>query len=85
MSTTLGSGMWERFDIHDGEVWFERRNLGCHIEDGPESHGSMRIVNVPGACGCWKPGKDGGRLPVGEKVRRKVVSPLRCLTVRDMT
>lgn len=28
---------------------------------------------------------EGGHLSYGEKVRRKVVSPLRCLTVRDMT
>lgn len=55
----------------------------------------MRIEKVPGGdCGgwcCWCPkddcdGKvlDVGSFKRGEKVRRKVESPLRCLTVRDM-
>lgn len=59
----------------------DRRNLGCHINDGPESHGSTRIENCPG--GCWKYG-DGGSFWRDEKVRRKVVSPFRCLRLSDM-
>ena len=59
----------------------EERNFGCHIVLGPLSHGSMRIVNVPESC--WWYG-DGGSWSLGAKVRRKVVSPFRCLMFRDM-
>ena len=34
--------------MQDGAVCFERRNLGCHIVVGPESHGSMSMEKVPG-------------------------------------
>lgn len=67
------------------------------MHEGPESHGSMRMEKVPGGgCGggwCWPlwwnvdcdgevvAGED---LDGGEKVKRKVESPLRCFTVRDM-
>ena len=70
--------------MQDGLVCFESRNLGCHIVDGPESHGSIRMVKLPG--GCWyELSIMGGRgVSIGEKVRRKVVSPLRCLTANDM-
>ena len=37
--------------MQDGVVCFERRNFGCHIVVGPESHGSTRMEKVPG--GCW--------------------------------
>jgi len=53
--------------------------------EGPDIHGSTRMEKVPGGCRCCMLGGEGGRLSFGEKVRRKVVSPLRCLTVRDMT
>lgn len=70
--------------MQDGVVCFERRNLGCHIVVGPESHGSTSMEKVPGRGWYCGPGGIGGELSVGEKVRRKVVSPLRCLTVKDM-
>lgn len=65
------------------------------MHEGPESHGSMRMEKVPGGdCGgwcCWCRNADcdgevldGGGFERGEKVKRKVESPLRCLTVRDM-
>lgn len=68
------------------------------MHEGPESHGSIRMEKVPGGgCGgggcCWPSWRntdcDGefvadDDLDRGEKVRRKVESPLRCLTVRDM-
>lgn len=69
------------------------------MHEGPESHGSMRIEKVPGGgcgggcCCCWPRWRNadcdgevvgGGDLDRGEKVKRKVESPLRCLTVRDM-
>ena len=84
MMTRLGSGICERWGIHDGAVCFDRRNMGCHIVVEPESHGSKRMEKEPG--GCWYGGPGGvfGEVSVGEKVRRKVVSPLRCLTVKDM-
>lgn len=81
-NTTLGLGSSERFEIHDGTVCFDSRNLGCHMVEGPESHGSMSTAKVPGSL----PYRfDGTRCSVGEKVRRKVVSPFRCLILRDMT
>ena len=84
MSTTFGSGISERCLIDDWTVCLERRNLGCHMVLGPESHGSTSIVKVPGGAWYRGPGGVGGHLSRGEKVRRKVVSPLRCLTVKDM-
>ena len=68
--------------MHDSTVCFERSHLGCHMELGPYSQGSMRIVKVPEDC--RPPGED-SRSSFGRKVSRKVVSPLRCLTMRDMT
>ena len=43
------------------------------------------MEKVPGGR-CWYCAVGGGygELSLGEKVRRKVVSPLRCLTVKDM-
>ena len=84
MRTTFGSGICERWGMHDGAVCFERRNLGCHMVVGTESHGSTSMEKVPGGCWYCGLGGVGGELSLGEKVRRKVVSPLRCLTVNDM-
>lgn len=67
------------------------------MHEEPESHGSMRMEKVPGG-GCgggwswpwWRIADcDGEVVDVeafnrGEKVKRKVESPFRCLTVRDM-
>ena len=50
--------------------------------EAPESHGSTSTEKVPGGCAYEL---DRGRCSMGEKVKRKVVSPLRCLTLRDMT
>lgn len=67
------------------------------MHEEPESHGSMRIEKVPGGgCGggwCWPWWRNadcdgevvaGEDLDRGEKVKRKVESPLICLTVRDI-
>lgn len=70
--------------MQDGLVCFERRNLGCQIVVGPESQGSTSIEKLPGRCWYCGPGGVYGEVSLGEKVRRKVVSPLRCLTVKDM-
>lgn len=78
MSTILGSGICDRLLIQDGVVCLERRNLGCHMDEEPESHGSIKTVKDGDS---WYEASWWG----GEKVRRKVVSALRCLTVRDMT
>lgn len=51
------------------------------MDEGPESHGSTRIEKVPDNR-AYRLGSGGRSL--GKKVRRKVVSPLRCLTVTDM-
>lgn len=84
MRTTFGSGICERWGIQGGVVCFERRNLGCKIFVGPESQGSTSTEKVPGGCWYCGPGGVCGEVSLGEKVRRKVVSPLRCLTVKDM-
>ena len=69
--------------MHDGTTCFESSHLGCHIIEGPESHGSTRIENVPGA---WnRPGGESNSLSGGEKVMRKVVSALICLIPTDIT
>ncbi len=80
-STTLGSGISERLEIHEGTVCFDRRNFGCHMDEGPESHGSTRTEKVPGG---WPYRFRDGRCSAGEKVKRKVVSPFSCLILRDM-
>lgn len=49
---------------------------------GPESHGSIRMEKVGDDC---EQGREYLSLGKGEKVKRKVVSALRCLTVTDMT
>ncbi len=46
---------------------------------GPESHGSTRIEKTPAL------EADDGDWRRGAKVKRKEESPLRCLTVSDMT
>ena len=70
--------------MQDGLVCFERRNLGCQIVVGPESQGSTSMEKVPGRCWYCRVGGVYGELSLGEKMRRKVVSPFRCLTVKDM-
>lgn len=67
--------------MHEGTVCLDNRNLGCHMVEGPESHGSMRTEKVPGG---WPYRFEGSRCSAGEKVKRKVVSPFRCLILRDM-
>ena len=67
--------------MHEGMVCLESANLGCQILEGPESHGSRRIEKVPGVL--WASADNGHGL-TGEKVRRKVESPFRCLIVRDI-
>ena len=69
--------------MHDGTVCLDSMNIGCSMEEVPESHGSTRTEKTPGEFST--PGGVCGRWSEGEKVKRKVVSPLRCLTVRDMT
>ena len=81
MRIIFGGGSSERWVIQAGTVCFVTANLGCHTVEGPESHGSTSILNVPTEGG--GPGK-GRSLSRGEKVRRKVLSPLMCLTVKDM-
>ena len=63
--------------MQDGMVCFDSENLGCQICEGPESQGSRRMVKVPGNLD--SPGRvcEGS---AGEKVKRKVLSPLRCST-----
>lgn len=53
--------------------------------EGPDIHGSMRIEKLPGGRSSWKLDGEETSLSFAEKVRRKVVSPLRCFTVKDMT
>jgi hypothetical protein len=48
--------------------------------DGPVSHGSIRTENAP----LVEKRSDEGAAASGEKMRRKVESALRCLTVTDM-
>ena len=84
MRTTFGSGICDKCGMQDGVVCFDRRNLGCHIVVGPESHGSTSMEKVPGRCWYWGVGGVYGELSLGVKVRRKVVSPFKCLTVKDM-
>ena len=81
MRTTFGSGSSDRCCTQDGFVCLEKRNFGCHIVLGPESHGSTRMEKVAD-----DGGGDSKDLPLGrgEKVKRKEVSALRCLTVTDI-
>jgi hypothetical protein len=74
-----GSGSSCKEDTQDGVLRMEIENLECHIFDGPESQGSMRIVKF---FGC-RPGEGGSRW-MGANVRRKEESPFRCLTVKDI-
>lgn len=62
-------------------VCFDNENFACQIFEGPEIHGSRRMVKVPGTLA--SPSTDFG-VPEGEKVRRKVLSPLRWSTFSDM-
>ena len=68
--------------MEEGVVCRERRNLGCHMVEGPVIHGSIRIENVPGGCWCSVLVGVGVGVGVGpsfgEKVSRNVVSPFRC-------
>lgn len=50
--------------------------------EGPEIHGSRRIVKEL-SCRPRPPG-DGGKGEMGEKVRRNDASLFRCLTVKDI-
>ncbi len=54
-------------------------NLEWKILDGPESHGSRRMVKVTG--GSLAVGRS---KRVGWNVRRKEVSEFRCFTVNDI-
>lgn len=74
MMTRSGSGSSASEEIQDGILCSETENLGCHILDEPESHGSKRMVKEPEeGVGC-----------AGLKDRRKEASELRCLTVKDI-
>lgn len=67
--------------MDDGMVCFDNENLACQTFEGPEIQGSRRMVNVPGNL----VSKSGGcSVSEGEKVKRKVLSPLRCSTFSDM-
>ena len=76
MTTRSGSGSSRRFEMHDGSFCLDTENLGCHILEGPDSHGSRRMVNSFVGC----PG-EGGKGRMGRKVRRNEASELRCLIV----
>ena len=65
--------------MHDGVLCVAIENFGCHILEGPESHGSIRIVTALVS----SPG-EGGNGRTGWKVRRKEASAFRCLTVKDI-
>lgn len=67
--------------MDDGMVCFDNENLACQTVEEPEIHGSTSMVKVPGNL-VSKSGDCG--VSEGEKVRRKVVSPLRCSTFSDM-
>ena len=67
--------------MEDGTVCFESENLACQTFEGPEIQGSRRMVKLPGTLASL--GSDCG-VSEGEKVKRKVVSPLRCSTLSDM-
>lgn len=77
--TRSGSGSSLRLDMHDGVLCLDTENLGCHILDSPDSHGSRRMVKEASGC----PG-EGGKGRIGRNVRRKDASVLRCLTVNDI-
>ncbi len=55
-------------------------NQGAVTMDGPVSHGSIRTENAP----LVERRSVEGAVTSGEKMRRKVESALRCLTVTDM-
>jgi hypothetical protein len=52
-------------------------NLGCHILEGPQSHGSRTMVNSFIDCAVER-----GKGRIGRKVRRNEASELRDLIVR---
>lgn len=65
--------------MHAGCFCLDTENLGCHILDGPDSHGSRRMVKELSCC----PG-EGGKGRIGRNVRRNDASVLRCFTVNDI-
>lgn len=73
--------MSERCSTEDGMVCFDRENLGCQTFEGPAIQGSRRTEKVPGTLASL--GSDLG-VSEGEKVKRKVLSPLRWSTRSDM-
>jgi hypothetical protein len=78
--TRSGSGSSVSDKIHAGVLCLVMAILECHIFEGPETHGSRRIVNAGFVC----PGVGGKEFGIGSKVRRKEASELICLTVKDI-
>jgi hypothetical protein len=69
--------------MHAGTVCLALANHRYPAIALPDNHGSIRTVKVGKSVGFS--GLEGRRRETsGEKVRRKVVSPLRFLTVTDM-
>lgn len=66
-------------DMQAGTFLVVYWNFGWSMHEGPDNQGSIRIVKEPGQVPLELAGaKDGA------KVRRKVVSALRCFTTSDI-
>lgn len=65
--------------MHDGVLRWDIENLEWNILDGPDNHGSRRIVKVFDG----RPG-EGGKGEIGSKVRENEASLFKCLTVKDI-
>jgi hypothetical protein len=79
MTTISGSGISRREEIQGSVFCFVIENLGWKMLEGPDSHGSRRMVKA-----CEDRPGEGGKEEIGWKVRRKDASELRCLIVRDI-
>ena len=79
MMTRSGSGSSVKLDMQGSCFLLEIENLGCHILDAPDSHGSSIMVSS-----CFDCPGEGGKGRFGRKVSRKEASELRDLMVRDM-
>lgn len=65
--------------MHEGVLRCDIENLEWNILDGPDNHGSKRMVKESSG----RPG-EGGNGDMGANVRRNEASLFRCLTVKDI-
>ncbi len=78
--TRSGSGSSDKDAMHGASLCLVVENFLWNMFEGPTNQGSSKMVYLLFA----GLGDDGGNGEAGSKVRRKDVSELRCLTVKDI-